>query len=175
MGTILPQWGKRPGRRVDPLVNTGRPSNLAAGDWRGSWGELAPGFHDYPERDSVAPDIRQYIFPSGQGRKWQGQQLLNGVSQLDSHMMVPRRVVYRDKRGKVISGLAPLPYWQGPRPATNPDQLQRAGGAASQAPGATQTQAWHDATYAGVPSTGGATGGPGTVSAIASLRHRMGF
>lgn len=169
----IPKWRKRGGRFIDPLLNTGRPSGMAAQDWRSSWGVL--GYHDYPEQNSVKPDIRNYIFPSGVGRGWSGRQQLNGVSQLDSRYAVPRRVEYRDRRGNVVHGAAPLPYWQSSQAHTNQDLVQRFGGAAGEVPGPAQTQAWHDALYAGIPATGGATGGPGTLSTVAGLRARFGF
>jgi hypothetical protein len=166
-------WKSRAGQRIDPLAGTGRPSNLSAPTWRESWGTL--GYHDYPERDSVQPDIRNYIFPSGVGRGWPDRQRLNGVSQLDVKLAVPRRVEYRDKRGKVVHGAAPLPYWQSSQAHVNQDLVQRFGGTADQIPGPIQTQQWHDALYAGIPSTGGPTGGPGTLSVVAAMRSRFGF
>jgi hypothetical protein len=168
-----PSWRKRQGRYMDPLQNTGRPSHMSAQDWVSSWGEL--GFHDYPERDAVQPDIRNYVFPSGLGRGWSGRQQLNGVSQLEPGYMVPRRVEYRDRNGKVISGAAPLPYWQTSQAHVNQPLISRMGGAAGEVPGPIQTNAWHDALYAGVPETGGPTGGPGTFSVVANLRSKFGF
>lgn len=169
----VPGWRKRKGNYVDPLVNTGRPSHMSAQDWVSSWGTL--GYYDYPERDSVQPDIRNYVFPSGVGRGFPGRQQLNGVSQLDSAYMVPKRVVYRDKNGKIVKGAAPLPYWQSSQPSANTPLYNRFGGQAGEVPGPIQTNAWQQSHYVGVPETGGPQGGPGTVSAIAMLRQRYGF
>lgn len=172
-GLRVPRWRRRSGQYVDPLVNTGRPSHMVAQDWVSSWGVL--GYHDYPERDSVQPDIRNFVFPSGIGRGFPGRQQLNGVSQLDPHLMVPRRVQYRDRRGKIVRGAAPLPYWQSSQAQANTPLYNRFGGQAGEVPGPIQTNAWHDALYTGIPETGGPTGGPGTLSVIAHLRQKYGF
>ena len=169
-GTTTPGWRKRQGNYVDPLVNTGRPSHMSAQDWASSWGQL--GYYDYPERDAVMPDIRNYVFPSGVGRGFSGRQQLNGVSQLDSGYQVPNRMIYRDSKGKIVRGAAPLPYWQGSQPQANTPLYNRFGGQAGEVPGPIQTNQWQTMHYAGVPETGG---GPGTVSVIAGLRAKYGF
>lgn len=168
--SVTPGWRKRQGNYVDPLVNTGRPSHMSAQDWASSWGTL--GFYDYPERNSVQPDIRNYVFPSGIGRGFAGRQQLNGVSQLDPGYQVPNRMIYRDSKGKIVRGASPLPYWQGSQPQANTPLYNRFGGQAGEVPGPIQTNQWQDMHYAGVPETGG---GPGTVSLIAGLRAKYGF
>lgn len=173
--TYAPSWQNRQDTNVDPHDYAQRATGTQqAHDWASSWGVL--GFHNYsPQRDDVKPDIRNYVFPSGQGRSWAGRQQLNGVAQLDPGYQVPRRVEYRDRNGKVVSGKAPLPYWQSSQAAANPPLYNRFGGQAGEVAGPIQTNAWHDALYAGVPSTGGPTGGPGTVSVVAGLRAKFGF
>src|ERR1700756_1184090 len=110
-GVKTPPWKRRRQPYVDPHKSENRPSNAVAQDWVSSWGVL--GYYDYSDvRNYVQPDIRNYIFPSGVGRGWAGRQQLNGVSQLDPHYQVPRRIVYTDKNGKPVKGAAPLPYWQ---------------------------------------------------------------
>lgn len=163
-------WRRRRGAYVDPLAETGRPSHMAAQDWVSSWGQL--GYVDYPQRTAVVPDIRTYIFPSAIGRGFSGRQQLNGVSQLDSRYQVPNRIVYRDSRGKIVRGAAPLPYWQGSQPQANTPLFNRFGGQAGEVPGPIQTNQWQDQHYLGVPETGG---GPGTVSLVAGLRAKYGF
>lgn len=172
-GVRTPRWRGRSRRVLDPHKAEGRPSNLAAQDWVSSWGVL--GYHDFSDvRDYVQPDIRNYIFPNAVGMGWAGRQQLNGVSQLDPHFQVPNRMVYRDKHGKPVSG-APKPYWQSSQSQSNPPLVNRMGGAAGEVPGPIQTNMWHNALYAGVPENGGPTGGPGTISVIASLRAKFGF
>jgi hypothetical protein len=158
---------------LDPLAETGRPSHLAAQDWTSSWGTL--GFYNDPAESRPQPDHRNYIFPSGVGRGFAGRQQLNGVSQLDPKYAVPKRVVYRDKNGKIISGGSPLPYWQASQASVNTPLYNRFGGQAGEVPGPTQTNLWQQSKYTGVPETGGYNGGPGTVSMIATLRKKYGF
>lgn len=173
-GVSTPSWRKRKRGYADQLPMLDRPTNMVAQDWTSSWGVL--GYYDYSNvRDSVQPDMRNYIFPSGIGRGWSGRQQLNGVSQLDSQLMVPPKVVYRDANGKIVRGALPAPYWQGSQAQANPLLVNRFGGEASEVPGPTQSNLWHDALYAGLPETGGATGGPGTLSVVAKLRERFGF
>lgn len=172
-GVWVPPWRKRRQRNLDPHASENRPTDMAAQDWASSWGVL--GFYDFTDvRDYVQPDIRNYIFPSGFGRGWQGRQQLNGVSQLDPCYQVPKRVVYRDKAGRPISG-APKPYWQSSQSQSNPPLVNRMGGAAGEVPGPIQTNMWHNLMYAGIPTNGGPTGGPGTLSVFASLRAKFGF
>lgn len=173
-GVQAPAWRSRGSAWIDPYEDCdGRDASQVAQDWASSWGEL--GYHDFPIRDYSQPDIRTYVFPSGVGRGWSGEQLLNGVSQLDPSMVVPRRIQYKDSRGKVVSGAAPLPYWQSSQSQSNPQQVNRFGGQAGEVPGPIQSDMWHNALYAGIPATGGATGGPGTLSAVAALRKKFGF
>ena len=173
-GVKVPRWRKRKQQFVDPHKDTGRPSQAVAQDWASSQGVL--GYYNYNNvRDYLQPDIRNYIFPSGVGRSWAGRQQLNGVSQLSSALMVPQRAVYRDRNGRPIRGRAPLPYWQASQPSVNQQQINRFGGQAGEVAGPITTNQWKDLTYAGIPDNGGPTGGPGTVSVVASLRARFGF
>jgi hypothetical protein len=173
-GVKTPPWRRRTQPFVDPHKSEGRPSASVAQDWASSWGVL--GYYDYSDvREYTQPDLRNYIFPSGVGRGWAGRQQLNGVSQLDIHYQVPRRVVYTDKNGKPVKGANQLPYWQASQSQSNPPQINRFGGQAGEVPGPIQTNMWKDAMYAGIPDTGGSTGGPGTLSLVASLRAKFGF
>jgi hypothetical protein len=143
---------------------------MVAQDWTSSWGQL--GYHDYPERDAVQPDIRNYVFPAGLGMAWAGRQQLNGVSQMCTDWVVPKRILYKDNKGKVVHGAAPLPYWQASQGQVNPQQYNRFGGQAGEVPGPIQTNYWQEESYAGVPTTGG---GPGTVAIVSRIRKRYGF
>lgn len=168
---VTPPWRKRTGVYLDPLAGTGRPSHLAAQDWSSSWGVL--GYHDFPEENGPKPDIRNYVFPSGFGRGWAGRQQKNGVSQLDSSYVVPKRIVYRDKHGKIISGGSAMPYWMASQASVNTPLYNRFGGQAGEVPGPTQTNLWADSQYAGVPQTGGYSGGPGTI--LSRMKKKYGF
>jgi hypothetical protein len=170
--TFTPPWKRRKTTgAVNPRAAVRMPSvTHVAQDWVSSWGPIS--YVNEPNREYLQPDIRTYVFPAGFGMGWSGRQQLNGVSQLDTRYVVPKRVQYKDKHGKVVSGASPLPYWQASHAAANPQQYNRFGGQAGEVPGPIQTNQWQTANYAGVPQTGG---GPGTVSILSRFKQRYGF